>query len=238
MAMSIKPEIKINRLPMKEIEKEIRYVWKEFGNVWGYGVSKKTRNLIGKPVVAGEKYSIFSKRAGKEVEKVRKFRKTRAQGKPPTSRVPDSSFGLRFNTQPHYHKTSDYVMRAGFQAGGHDGGTTGVTELLEFGGMTSSWHVYKPGKDYITRGGVTSKRKPDAIVFDENVYLSLRMKHRNDGWHFKYVTKYTYHPSLKPASEYYTPRAQKEFTDIMTKRLSPGGMSKKVQGIRKRKGMG
>ena len=117
MAMSIKPEIKINRLPMKEIEKEIRYVWKEFGNVWGYGVSKKTRNLIGKPVVAGEKYSIFSKRAGKSREG-QEVQEDEGSGKPPTSRVPDSTFGLRFNTQPHYHKTSDYVMRAGFQAGG------------------------------------------------------------------------------------------------------------------------
>lgn len=242
--MTLKPKIEINRLPMDVIEKEIKYVWKEFGNVWGYGISKKTRNLIGKPVVAGQvRYRKSKKHGGAEMY-TRKFRKTRAQGKPPTSRVPDSDFGLRFNTQPHWHKADDYVMRAGFQTKGSV--SSGVTELLEFGGMTTSYWIWENLTDermrvgrstrYIKHRGVIKRTKPDRVIFDAMTANNLQRKHPE--WTVKVRKQKTYNPSLQPAADYYNPRAAKEFSQIMAKRLSPGGMTKKVQGIRKRKGMG
>lgn len=242
--MTLKPKIEINRLPMDVIEREIKYVWKEFGNVWGYGISKKTRNLIGKPHIAGEVTIRKSKKHGGGVMYTKKFRKTRAQGKPPTSRVPDHEFGLRFKEQPHFHKTSDYVMRAGFQTKGAV--SSGVTELLEFGGMTTSFWIWESGKDprmkvgrssrYIKHRGVIKRSNPNRVVFNFNTVMRLKSKHPE--WTFKMRKQKTHHPSLQPAADYYNPRAAKEFSQIMAKRLSPGGMTKKVQGIRKRKGMG
>lgn len=216
--MKIKPKINTVNLPADKVEEQIRLIWEDFGRyVWGHNMSKKSRNLIGKPSIAGSLTP-----SGR----VRKFAKTRAQGRPPRSRVSDSVFGLRYKNQPHYTSQKNYTVASHFL--GNEKGSQ-VTQLLEWGGTTKSWWIWKPERRrYRKRKGVLKRRKPDIITFDENVARYYN-NHIKDAFVKSRVQK-TYHPSLSLAADYVMPRASKEFAEMLKSRFRPGGMTKIIQG--------
>ena len=219
MTLRLKPKIKTAMVPPKVIEREVKKVWDDFGkNVWGDNMLVKGRNLIGKPSVAGT----LTPRG-----RVRKFRKTRPEGKPPISRVPDSEFGLRYAKQPHFATSGDYTIASHFMG---DGRGSRATQTLEYGGMTRSWWVWLPesGPRFKRIKGKRKGRKPDKVIF--NPQIARYFAYAVEGTIVKARDKFTHRPVLSVASSYVTPRAGKEFASILQERFRPGGMSGKVRG--------
>lgn len=225
MTLRLKPKITTGNVPPAVIQREVKKVWNDFGkNVWGDNMRVKARNLIGKPSVEG---TLTPK------GRVRKFRKTRPEGKPPISRVPDSMFGLRYQKQPHFATNGDFTIATHFMS---DGRGSRATQTLEHGGMTTSWHVWKPEKGSRfkkhRRTGRRKSRKPDLVTFIPEI---ARYHHSIEGTVVKRREKYVHRPMLSVASSYVTPRAGREFAQILQERFRPGGMTSKVRGWKGRR---